>query len=141
MAPSRNGMILKPHFHKDWQQCVATWFNQPVCEIHRHQGPARQGWPHRPMPCVRPLAGCEMPHGQVPHEGARRQRLQPGGAEGGRNPQEGGPDHWDLGGSLAAEQVHGVPAGQCVVPQGVPLRAHPLFPGSPRLKSSSWPPS
>uniref|UniRef100_A0A8D0QFS1 Large ribosomal subunit protein eL13 n=1 Tax=Sus scrofa TaxID=9823 RepID=A0A8D0QFS1_PIG len=43
MAPSRNGMILKPHFHKDWQQCVATWFNQPVCKIHRHQGPARQG--------------------------------------------------------------------------------------------------
>ena len=26
MAPSRNGMILKPHFHKDWQQRVDTWF-------------------------------------------------------------------------------------------------------------------
>ncbi|KAB0375685.1 hypothetical protein FD755_012328 [Muntiacus reevesi] len=30
MAPSRNGMILKPHFHKDWLRRVATWFNQPA---------------------------------------------------------------------------------------------------------------
>ncbi|XP_041523137.1 60S ribosomal protein L13-like isoform X2 [Microtus oregoni] len=28
MAPSRNGMILKPHFHKDWQLRVDTWFNR-----------------------------------------------------------------------------------------------------------------
>ncbi|KAL6061479.1 hypothetical protein STEG23_034799 [Scotinomys teguina] len=37
MAPSQNGMILKPHFHKDWQQQVDTWFNQPACEIRRHK--------------------------------------------------------------------------------------------------------
>ncbi|KAB0380096.1 hypothetical protein FD755_007880 [Muntiacus reevesi] len=36
-------MILKPHFHTDWQRRVATWFNQP----------ARQGAPHRPAPRVR----------------------------------------------------------------------------------------
>ncbi|KAI4566141.1 hypothetical protein MJG53_014818 [Ovis ammon polii x Ovis aries] len=30
MAPSQNGLILKPHFRKDWQRCVATWFNQPA---------------------------------------------------------------------------------------------------------------
>ncbi|XP_040264884.1 60S ribosomal protein L13-like [Bufo bufo] len=35
MAPSRNGMILKPHFHKDWQRRVATWFNQPARKIRR----------------------------------------------------------------------------------------------------------
>lgn len=35
MAPSRNGMILKPHFHKDWQRRVATWFNQPARKISR----------------------------------------------------------------------------------------------------------
>ncbi|XP_047587074.1 60S ribosomal protein L13-like [Lutra lutra] len=29
MAPSPNGMFLKPHFHEEWQQHVATWFNQP----------------------------------------------------------------------------------------------------------------
>ncbi|XP_004704789.1 60S ribosomal protein L13 [Echinops telfairi] len=33
MAPSRNGMILKPHFHKDWQRRVSTWFNQPARKI------------------------------------------------------------------------------------------------------------
>ncbi|KAH0504108.1 60S ribosomal protein L13 [Microtus ochrogaster] len=37
MAPSRNGMILKPHFHKDWQQRVDTWFNQPARKIRRWQ--------------------------------------------------------------------------------------------------------
>ncbi|XDB60682.1 hypothetical protein AB1E18_014046 [Capra hircus] len=35
VAPSRNGMILKPHFPKDWQRRVATWFNQPARKIHR----------------------------------------------------------------------------------------------------------
>ncbi|KAL4833511.1 hypothetical protein H8958_021817 [Nasalis larvatus] len=33
MAPSRNGMILKPHFCKDWQR--RTWFNQQVRKIRR----------------------------------------------------------------------------------------------------------
>ena len=45
---------------------------------------------------------------------------------GGRHPQEGGPDHWDLGGPEAAEQVHGVPAGQRAAAQGVPLQAYPV---------------
>uniref|UniRef100_A0A9L0SII4 Large ribosomal subunit protein eL13 n=1 Tax=Equus caballus TaxID=9796 RepID=A0A9L0SII4_HORSE len=93
MAPSRNGMILKPHFHKDWQRRVATWFNQPARKIRRRK--ARQG-------------------------------LQPGGAAGGRHPQEGGPDHRDLGGPQEAEQVHRVPAGQRAAAEGVPLQAHPL---------------
>uniref|UniRef100_A0A8C9BS02 Large ribosomal subunit protein eL13 n=1 Tax=Phocoena sinus TaxID=42100 RepID=A0A8C9BS02_PHOSS len=35
MAPSRNDMILKPHFHKNWQRRVATWFNQPARKIRR----------------------------------------------------------------------------------------------------------
>ena len=55
MAPSWNGMILKPHFHKDWQRCVATWFNQPAHKIHRHK--ARQAKARRtaPRPTSRPL--------------------------------------------------------------------------------------
>ena len=55
MAPSRNGMILKPHFHKDWQRRVATWFNQPAHKIHRHK--ARQAKARRtaPRPTSRPL--------------------------------------------------------------------------------------
>uniref|UniRef100_A0A8V5H1X3 Large ribosomal subunit protein eL13 n=1 Tax=Melopsittacus undulatus TaxID=13146 RepID=A0A8V5H1X3_MELUD len=35
MVPSHNVMILKPHYHKDWQQRVVTWFNQPACKIRR----------------------------------------------------------------------------------------------------------
>ena len=98
---------------------------QPACP--QTQGPAGQGTPHHPAPRVwPPPAGGEMPHGQVPHQGGRQQGLQPAGAEGGWHPQEGGPYHWDLSGPEAAEQRHGVPAGQRAAAQGVPLRAHPL---------------
>ncbi|KAF4014821.1 hypothetical protein G4228_006416 [Cervus hanglu yarkandensis] len=48
MAPSRNGMILKPHFHKDWQRRVATWFNQPARKIRRRK--ARQAKARRIAP-------------------------------------------------------------------------------------------
>ncbi|ELK31561.1 60S ribosomal protein L13 [Myotis davidii] len=57
MAPSRNGMILKPHFHKDWQRCVAMWFNQLAQKIHRRKA-------RRPIaPCpesrpIRPIVRC-----------------------------------------------------------------------------------
>ncbi|XP_033262127.1 60S ribosomal protein L13 isoform X2 [Orcinus orca] len=53
MAPSRNGMILKPHFHKDWQRRVATWFNQPARKIRRRK--ARQAKARRIAP--RPVSG------------------------------------------------------------------------------------
>uniref|UniRef100_A0A8C5R4V3 60S ribosomal protein L13 n=1 Tax=Leptobrachium leishanense TaxID=445787 RepID=A0A8C5R4V3_9ANUR len=53
MAPSRNGMILKPHFHKDWQRRVATWFNQPARKLRRRK--ARQAKARRIAP--RPVAG------------------------------------------------------------------------------------
>ncbi|KAL1768886.1 60S ribosomal protein L13 [Sigmodon hispidus] len=53
MAPSRNDMILKPHFHKDWQRQVDTWFNQPTRKIRRRN--ARQAKARRIAP--RPAAG------------------------------------------------------------------------------------
>uniref|UniRef100_A0A2I3T8C2 60S ribosomal protein L13 n=1 Tax=Pan troglodytes TaxID=9598 RepID=A0A2I3T8C2_PANTR len=53
MAPSRNGMVLKPHFHKDWQRRVATWFNQPARKIRRRK--ARQAKARRIAP--RPASG------------------------------------------------------------------------------------
>ncbi|KAB0365917.1 hypothetical protein FD754_010073 [Muntiacus muntjak] len=43
MAPSRNSMILKPHFHKDWQRRVAT------CR------PGRAASPRAPRPASGPL--------------------------------------------------------------------------------------
>ncbi|ELK33592.1 60S ribosomal protein L13 [Myotis davidii] len=48
MAPSRNGMILKPHFHKDWQRRVATWFNQLARKIRR-----RKAWQAKAR-CIAP---------------------------------------------------------------------------------------
>ena len=61
MAPSWNGMILKPHFHKDWQQRVDTWFNQPARKIRRRK--ARQAKVRRiaPRPAsgpIRPIVRC-----------------------------------------------------------------------------------
>ncbi|KAH0521709.1 60S ribosomal protein L13 [Microtus ochrogaster] len=35
MVPTQNGMILKSHFHKDWEQRVDTWFNQMAGNIRR----------------------------------------------------------------------------------------------------------
>ncbi|KAM7325270.1 hypothetical protein ACRRTK_015523 [Alexandromys fortis] len=61
MAPSRNGMILKPHFHKDWQRRVDTWFNQPARKIRRRK--ARQAKARCIAPCpasgpIRPIVRC-----------------------------------------------------------------------------------
>ncbi|CAI9174484.1 unnamed protein product, partial [Rangifer tarandus platyrhynchus] len=53
MAPSRNDMILKPHFHKGWQRRVGTWFNQLARKIRRRK--ARQAKVHRIAP--RPVSG------------------------------------------------------------------------------------
>lgn len=61
-----------------------------------------------------------MPHSEVP------QGLQLGEVQGGQHPQKGGPDHWDLDGSEEAEQVHGVPAGQCAATEKELLQVHTL---------------
>ncbi|KAF6079277.1 ribosomal protein L13 [Phyllostomus discolor] len=61
MAPSRNGMILKPHFHKDWQRRVATWFNQPARKIRRRkarQAKARRIAPRPASGPIRPIVRC-----------------------------------------------------------------------------------
>ena len=61
MAPSRNGMILKPHFHKDWQQRVDTWFNQRVRKIRRRkarQAKARRIAPRPASGPIRPIVRC-----------------------------------------------------------------------------------
>ncbi|KAI3377911.1 hypothetical protein L3Q82_009038, partial [Scortum barcoo] len=62
MAPSRNGMILNPHFHKDWQKRVRTWFNQPARKIRRRK--ARQAKARRIAP--RPVAGPLRPQVRCP---------------------------------------------------------------------------
>uniref|UniRef100_G3SJ01 Large ribosomal subunit protein eL13 n=1 Tax=Gorilla gorilla gorilla TaxID=9595 RepID=G3SJ01_GORGO len=64
MAPSRNGMILKPHFHKDWQRRVSTWFNQPTRKIRRLralQAKARRIGPRHASGPIRPIVRCTPP--------------------------------------------------------------------------------
>ncbi|XP_028618999.1 60S ribosomal protein L13-like [Grammomys surdaster] len=58
MAPRQYGMILKLHFHKDWQQQVDTWFNQPTFKIFRCK--CQQAKAHCMAPCpasspIRPI--------------------------------------------------------------------------------------
>uniref|UniRef100_A0A674EXE9 60S ribosomal protein L13 n=1 Tax=Salmo trutta TaxID=8032 RepID=A0A674EXE9_SALTR len=62
MAPSRNGMLLNPHFHKDWQTRVRTWFNQPARKTRRRK--ARQIKARRIAP--RPVAGPLRPQVRCP---------------------------------------------------------------------------
>ncbi|CAO2617894.1 60S ribosomal protein L13 [Lemmus lemmus] len=54
-------MILKLHFHKDWQQRVDTWFNQPACKIRRRK--AQQAKARRIARCpasspIGPIVRC-----------------------------------------------------------------------------------
>ncbi|KAF7703389.1 60S ribosomal protein L13 [Silurus meridionalis] len=61
MAPSRNGMILNPHFHKDWQKRVRTWFNQPARKLRRRkarQAKARHIAPRPVAGPLRPIVRC-----------------------------------------------------------------------------------
>uniref|UniRef100_A0A8C6GLS5 Large ribosomal subunit protein eL13 n=1 Tax=Mus spicilegus TaxID=10103 RepID=A0A8C6GLS5_MUSSI len=58
MAPSRNDMILKPHFHKDWQQQVDTWFNQPARKIHRRKARQTRGGETSPRSHCRPTCSA-----------------------------------------------------------------------------------
>ncbi|KAI7814339.1 60S ribosomal protein L13 [Triplophysa rosa] len=62
MAPNRNGMILNPHFHKDWQRRVRTWFNQPARKLRRRK--ARQVKARRIAP--RPVCGSLRPAVRCP---------------------------------------------------------------------------
>lgn len=54
-------MILKPHFHKDWQRRVTTWFNQPARKIRRRkarQAKARLVAPRPVSGPIRPIVRC-----------------------------------------------------------------------------------
>lgn len=54
MASSWNGMILNPHFFKDWQWHTVTRFNQLARRICRHK--ARQSKvPYHRTPCMRSI--------------------------------------------------------------------------------------
>merc|ERR1712231_42294 len=60
MAPKRNNMVPNGHFHKQWQNYVKTWFNQPARKKRRHAqrvSKARRVFP-RPTQALRPIVRC-----------------------------------------------------------------------------------
>merc|ERR1712131_275490 len=60
MAPKRNNMVPNGHSHKQWQNYVKTWFNQPARKKRRHAhrvAKARRVFP-RPTQALRPIVRC-----------------------------------------------------------------------------------
>ena len=60
MPAKRNNLIPNGHFHKDWQNYVKTWFNQPARKLRRRQtrtAKAARVAP-RPLGKLRPVVHC-----------------------------------------------------------------------------------
>ena len=60
MPSKRNQMVPNAHFHKDWQEYVKTWFNQPARKQRRRRArvaKAAQVAP-RPVKALRPIVRC-----------------------------------------------------------------------------------
>jgi len=53
--PSRNHAIQNIHFHKDWQERVRTWFNQPARKVRRRTARAAKAIRVFPRPVQGPL--------------------------------------------------------------------------------------
>nr|AAW47633.1 ribosomal protein L13 [Pectinaria gouldii] len=61
MAPKRNNIIPNAHFHKDWQNRVKTWFNQPARKLRRRQTRQAKARVVAPRPVdgpLRPVVRC-----------------------------------------------------------------------------------
>ena len=105
MAPSQNGMILKPYFHKDWQQRASGHLVQPAgTQDLQTQGSSGKSLPH--CPSARVLPHLAVSYRQIPHQGPGWQGLQPGGTQGGWYPQENGSHHRHLCGPKEEKQIH-----------------------------------
>ena len=60
MPSKRNQMVPNAHFHKDWQEYVKTWFNQPARKERRRKvrvAKAAKVAP-RPVKTLRPVVRC-----------------------------------------------------------------------------------
>ncbi|XP_022082174.1 60S ribosomal protein L13-like [Acanthaster planci] len=61
MTKRRNGMIPNVHFHKNWQERVKTWFNQPMRKARRRQNRVKKALRIAPRPAsgpLRPMVHC-----------------------------------------------------------------------------------
>jgi len=58
----KNNIVPNPHFHKDWQRYVKTWFNQPARKTRRQQKRAEKAAKIFPRPAagyIRPVVHCQ----------------------------------------------------------------------------------
>jgi large subunit ribosomal protein L13e len=55
MAPKRNNIVPNGHFHKDWQNRVRTWFNQPMRKKRRRATRVKKARTIAPRPVAGPL--------------------------------------------------------------------------------------
>lgn len=55
MALKRNNMVPNGHFHKDWQNRVKTWFNQPMRKKRRRMTRIKKARTVAPRPVAGPL--------------------------------------------------------------------------------------
>merc|ERR1712226_1393068 len=56
-----NNVIPNAHFHKDWENRVRTWFNQPARKLRRRENRVKKGLAVAPRPVagsVRPVVQC-----------------------------------------------------------------------------------
>ena len=60
MPAKRNNLIPNGHFHKDWQNYVKTWFNQPARKFRRRQSRIAKAARVAPRPLgkLRPVVKC-----------------------------------------------------------------------------------
>jgi large subunit ribosomal protein L13e len=60
MPAKRNNIVPNQHFHKDWQNYVKTWFNQPARKIRRRQNRVAKAAKLAPRPIgkLRPVVSC-----------------------------------------------------------------------------------
>merc|ERR1712088_855995 len=60
MPAKRNNLIPNGHFHKDWQNYVKTWFNQPARKFRRRQSRIAEAARVAPRPLgkLRPVVKC-----------------------------------------------------------------------------------
>ncbi|MFH4975108.1 hypothetical protein AB6A40_001817 [Gnathostoma spinigerum] len=61
MAPKGNNVIPNAHFHKDWQNRIKTWFNQPARKERRRRKRVEKAQRVAPRPAsglLRPIVRC-----------------------------------------------------------------------------------
>merc|ERR1712187_994116 len=56
-----NNMIPNGHFHKDWENRVKTWFNQPARKLRRRQNRVKKALAVAPRPTtsLKPVVQCQ----------------------------------------------------------------------------------